>query len=247
MKTTNAITRLLASIAAVCLFASCSNEDNTPATLSSESLLLYVGESSKLTYSGETCTWRSENSLIASVDNEGRVNAKKVGTTNIFANDLVCRVQVVSRYNNYVEPYTKWGSDASSINTYMTQRSYSLLTASNTSIVYNGDTKVVGYVYTLDNLKLVSSGMVVKLTYSSSFLDYIADRYVAVSVERVSGGDAYVFSSVDMKTFLAIQISTSGVAAAYLPMDSQKTRNYSDILREQLPKLEELPRLVKTQ
>lgn len=87
-------------------FVSC-NSDDDEELLNNKEISLYVGESIVLEYTGKSCTWSSDNSLIADVD-DGVVTAKHVGTTKIHANKTSCIVTVKSKINSYTEPYTEW-------------------------------------------------------------------------------------------------------------------------------------------
>ena len=48
-------------------FVSC-NSDDDEELLNNKEISLYVGESIVLEYTGKSCTWSSDNSLIADVD-----------------------------------------------------------------------------------------------------------------------------------------------------------------------------------
>ncbi len=211
---------------AICVFlTSCSNVNGDEPiknptlnpTLNPTSASLYVGETIKLTYSENNCTWSSENSLIASVQN-GIVTANLVGSTKIRANNLICNITVKPRYNMYKEPYMKWYSSLSTVKNYMS--SYDLHSSDNSSLIYLSNGNVSAYSYTFENNKLIGSAMLIN-NNSNSLVDFILERYLPIDYE----GNLFYFASPDKKTIGAIQVNSGYEMVAYLPYETSSVRS----------------------
>lgn len=221
----------------VCLsLASCSKDDVEPTstlinqspTLDKSSITLYVDETSVITYSGKECTWSTDNSLIAMVDN-GKVTAKHVGTTIIHANNLTCTVTVKPRYNTYTEPYLNFGCSKSEVKTKMS--AYNMKSEDATRIVYYGKGKINTYGYAFENDKLINSVFYTTLINSIELTDFLLERYWVIDYED-KGNNEYIFylGSVDLKTYVVMQLTTSGSIVMYLSADSvSNSQNGSEI------------------
>ncbi len=199
-------------------FVSC-NSDDDEELLNNKEISLYVGESIVLEYTGKSCTWSSDNSLIADVD-DGVVTAKHVGTTKIHANKTSCIVTVKSKINSYTEPYTEWGSSMSKVKNNMS--SFSLNSQEATSLLYAGKGKVLYYHYYFENGGLKSSTMYVSLYNSTEFLDFLLDRYCILSYERKSSTELEVLLiSIDGKNAVGLFINSSGSQAIYISAEKK--------------------------
>ncbi len=204
--------------------SSCSNDDeNLAPTLNKTSLTLYVEETATLTYSGGKCTWSSDNSLIASVDN-GVVTAKRVGETIIRANGAYCKVTVKPRYTRYEEPYMGWGQSKSVVKSHISGYGYEI-DESTTMISYKVNSKTI-YGYNFENGGLTMSVILTtSLSEASYLIDFCTERYIPVTIVDE---DTYAFWTVDKKTMVFIHINTSYVGIAYSPYSSTKS-NYGEL------------------
>lgn len=202
---------------------SCSKDSDdgvSKATLDKTSLTLYASEKAKLTYSGDACVWKSDNVLVAKVDN-GVVTAEHVGTTTIHANDLTCQVTVRPKYLTYFEPCISWGASKSIVKSYMS--GYTLKGEESNSLGYTGKGKVNGYVYIFENGGLMTSGFVVSLLNSIDISDFLLERYWVIDMKEESDGSLHSYlGSVDLKTYIVLTIAKTGVTVAYMSAESVK-------------------------
>ena len=210
-------------VASLVGYVSCSKDDDEndlKGSLDRTSLTMYVDDTEELKYSGKSCSWRSDNSLIASVDN-GVVTANHVGTTKIYANDAVCKVGVRPMYNNFYEPCTIWGTTQSTVKSYMA--GYSLRGSDNKSLAFNGKNNTIGYIYMFDNGRLSAGGVIVNLINANYLTDFLLERYVVINVEE-DGNDYNIYMlSLDQRTYLMCILNTNGMTALY--MDAEKIIN----------------------
>lgn len=221
-------------ILATCIvFSSCSEEDEpqTP-KLNKSTLTLYAGSSEKLSYSGGSCSWSSDAPLIASVTNSGLVEANRVGSTTIRANNATCKVTVKPQFTMYTEPYMSWNASMSTVKNFMS--GYNLSKSSSSSLTYDGRGNVFAYTYSFENGKLSGSAMGIYLSNADNIGYFIAERYVPVD----SDSNYIYFVSLDNKTMGAIGVE-SFVLVAYMPRESSKSRNNEilDVEKEKIAKL----------
>lgn len=211
---------MLLCVACVLVFSSCSKDDNEIIpSLNKKEITLYTEETAYLTYSGGECVWGSDNPLIASVK-EGTVTANLVGETLIHANDATCKVIVKPRFTKYYEPYIKFGEDKSKVEQYMS--GYEISKNENNQLAYNGENGILYYLYTFENGKLNASGFATKLSESDYLIDFITERYIPISQE----GTTFMFVSPDAQIGVALQITISYIAVAYVPVpDNSRSRN----------------------
>ena len=78
----------LAVILSVCMFSSCSKDDDFSISLNEKEIVLHVDATQQLKATGEVSKWSSENDFIASVSESGMVTANHVGETRIMAHFL---------------------------------------------------------------------------------------------------------------------------------------------------------------
>lgn len=226
-------------IAAIILLNSACSSDISVPQLSSESLLLKAGQKATLTYSGEgTCLWKSENELIATVDNYGNVEAHRVGETKIFANNLSCKVTVTPTVTlMFVEPLTKWGATKSEVKAFM--NSWADLEKETTSnITYSlkltSDIKYA-YSYQFSNGALSMSGIGIPISIidSGKLATYFIERCLVLDTD---GLNTY-FCTLDKSTIILVSfdyIYQGFIMIGYSPdngiLKSNTTENYKDNL-----------------
>lgn len=232
---------LMLILATTVCITSCSSDDGdgqAPATLDKTIITLYVDESSTITYSGGKCEWSSDNDLVAEVEN-GIVTAKHVGTTTIHANNLVCSVIVKPKYTTYVEPYTDWGASISTIKSKMSGYTFKGTSESETlgqMYTYEGKGKVQAYVYGFKNGELTSSCLYVSLLNSTNLSDFLLERYIVIDISEKAKNDYMIYMlTVDMKTLVVMNLSTSGALVLYSPAPEDGTRTAdSDWMKQKL-------------
>lgn len=214
-----------------------SDSESSKPSLDKSNITLYASEKAKLTYTGNTCKWSSDNELVATVDN-GVITAKHVGTTTIHANDLACQVTVKPKYNTYVEPCIFWGASKSLVKSYML--GYTLKGEESNSLGYIGKGNINGYAYLFDNNGLKSSAFVVSLLNSIMISDFLLERYWVIDMKEDSSGNLTSYlGSVDLKTYVVLNIRKDGVIVDYISSESLKkisTKKASIIDKSQLAK-----------
>lgn len=209
---------ILMLLASCLLFPACSSDDDNEPKLSVDELTLYVGDSEQLTYGAE-CEWRSEQPLIADVDDNGNVTAFLVGETQVYANDDCCNVTVKGNYNTYATPCLNWGCSFSTVKNFMS--GYTLEESDSESLVYSDGTGKFFYFYVFENGRLACSEV---LTYSSKLTEvtkFLHERYVFVASDTLDGDPVALYLNVDADMIVAlVTMADSGVIAVlYMPYD----------------------------
>lgn len=220
----------------MCAFSSCSDDENAGSRLNQDELTLTAGQSAKLIYDGEDCSWESEEPLIAEVDNEGNVLANRVGVTNIYANDDVCRVTVLPQYNTYMGPCMDWGASKSSVESFM--EGFDLLTETEEVLYYIDATEEFEYFYNFENNALSSSMVLTNiLSNGDEVVDFLLERYVVIDVNEAEYSATMI--SVDAKLIVGLLLNAQPglMAIIYMPYDATKNIS-SKSLRIGIPKLE---------
>ena len=115
-----------------------------------------AGQSAKLIYNGD-CTWKSNDPLIAEVDDNGNVTANRIGETMIWANDEFCKVIVTPKYNTYMEPCMEWGTSKSIVKSFM--NGFEFVGEDDNSIEYIDYNHNFGYMYMFENNSLPVGGI----------------------------------------------------------------------------------------
>ena len=215
--------KLLVIALLLVMFAGCTKDDPEPVlSLNSNSITLFSNGSNQLVVNNATTekfTYTSDNSLIASVDDNGLITGERVGETTIKVSGTgfngECKVAIKPLYNTFVEPITTFGISKSEVKAKETRIIYQ---ESDNLIVYTGNVFERYAVYHFENGKLSSSMIVLSTAYTTELGKYIAERYVVVSVSPVLAlGTSKTFA---VGTSLE---STSYWAVLYFPYDSTKS------------------------
>lgn len=207
---------LLLCAATVFSFVSCSKDgEKENLGLLQKELTLSAGQSTQLIYDGE-CVWKSDQPLIAEVDNKGLVTGKRVGTTLIHAGNEVCIVTVTPVYHTYTEPITDWGISVSKVKNLMA--GYDLLSSSADKLIYEGSGIIYAYYYIFQNNKLYGSIAISDiLLHAEEIADFLLERYVVIDVDR----EEYmaIMISIDAKTMVGLKFeaSSNAVFVIYIP------------------------------
>lgn len=219
---------LVLAFAATLCFSSCSEDDKDEPSITPKSLSLTAGQTETLTYSGGSCTWTSDEPLIASVGTTtGKVTAERVGTTLIRANEATCEVTVEPQYTAIVEPLMNWNASQNSVISTMSKSytEYELLQQTSTQISYYDPTanrKVFMYIYLFENNKMTASSFATMGSNNSDYMtEYLIERYVPIDVDEEN---AMVYCmSIDQKTLVLIQYTVMEgeiiSMAMYMPTD----------------------------
>lgn len=100
----------LAVMLSVCMFSSCSSNDDALISLSEKEVTLKVDATQQIKATSDVSKWSSENDFIASVSESGMVTANHIGETRIMAQgsngSAFCNVSVKPHmpitWNHYV-------------------------------------------------------------------------------------------------------------------------------------------------
>lgn len=209
-------TLLMLLCATIFLIASCtSDEEEQAEKLNTNSLTLKAGQSSKLIYDG-SCIWQSQEPLIADVDNDGNVYAKRVGETVILANDESCNVRVTPNYNTYIEPCMQWGVSMAYIEDYM--KDFKSHGQVDNILAFEDALREIAYIYSFESNMLQQSIIVAKLSKAYEIADFLLERYLAVDVDM--DNYAAAFLSIDKKNAVFLIFIEELITVVYMPYDS---------------------------
>lgn len=205
---------MLLSATMFSLVACTSNEEHAK-KLNTNNLTLKAGQSSKLIYDG-SCTWRSQEPLIAEVDNNGNVYAKLVGATLVWANDESCNVTVTPNFNTYIEPCTEWGVSMAYIEDIM--KDFESHGQVENTLSFEDIQREIAYIYSFESNMLQQSIIIAKLSKADEITDFLLERYLAVEVDM----DNYIaaFISIDKKNAVFLMFVDGLTTVVYIPCDS---------------------------
>ena len=222
MKNLKYLSLMLLCVTSGLFFTSCSDDDeNDMNRLSQNELFLMAGQSAKLIYNGD-CTWKSNDPLIAEVDDNGNVTANRIGETMIWANDEFCKVIVTPKYNTYMEPCMEWGTSKSIVKSFM--NGFEFVGEDDNSIGYIDYNHNFGYMYMFENNSLYASIVMTNiLSYGEEVTDFLLERYVTVSMDN----NLILMSSIDGKMAVGIMFESSIMMVAYMPFNTDRTNTES--------------------
>lgn len=199
------------------LFTACSSDtDDNSAILDKTELSMHHDGTYILKVKGNknTPTFKSENSLIASVDESGKITANCVGNTNILVETgnglLKCNVEVTPTINYIPAPHLAFGDtydNVKSIVAKQTSDSRNIVTGNDyIGVIRDVDNAQFIYGYSFKDGKLVSSSIMLNVVkyYQSvkSLLEYIEERYFLIKkVNSIS----YAF--ISPKKDIAVYVS----------------------------------------
>lgn len=162
----------------LCVLSSCS-EEVSPDISIPQNIHLKVGESYDLKHSN---SWESSNEYVATVSGLGVITAKRVGTTEISADNLYkkCSVNVTASYTLYDEPVTNWGIGKNELKRLrgMPDKETS------TGLSYSCSSPFAPLeVYMFENNSLVLSVKYVKTAYTEQLVEHLVQRYKALTID----------------------------------------------------------------
>lgn len=218
---------ILMAVIGLTTFMSCSNsddEDNNEPTYNVPTIkLIPVGSSFKI---GPTDNWTSSNDFVASVSQNGLIQAVHVGDCVISNGRSDCKVSVTAKSNFMKEPLTTWGVSKAFViskcgNNYMT---------SGESIGYStGDSKYPLIMYMFKNDRLSGSVITVSTSYTGTLTDFLLERYYPVDKD---GYDFYFINGYTTSTITTIVGLTlynqSYWSVSYIPFNTVRGGNEID-------------------
>lgn len=172
----------------VCMFSSCSSNDDSPISLQEKEVSLKVNGTQQLKATGNVSKWSSENDFIVSVSENGIVTANHVGETRIMAQgsngSAFCNVSVKPQYTYYVEPLCKEGITIEDIKKFEKRK---LHTESSDGLFYDGENSTVSAVaYKFDTNGKLNFVMLMlphhySTTLASQLINFLLERYNPVA------------------------------------------------------------------
>ena len=99
--------------------ASCGDDDPAEITLDQNSISLNYGASQTLKASEKNCTWGSSDEFVATVDKDGKIEAKHVGEAVITVTkdgaSAQCKVVVKPTNTKFTLPILSWGASKATV------------------------------------------------------------------------------------------------------------------------------------
>lgn len=211
-------------------FTACSDDDDDyTKKLSQNELSLIAGQSVKLMYNGD-CAWKSDEPLIAEVDNGGNVTANRVGETTIWANNESCKVKVTPKYDTYIEPLVDWGASENEVTSFMAGFDY--LGKEDNMIGFYDDMRGIGYLYMFTNNSLTASAITANvISKGDEVVDFLLERYVTVNVDENS--NTVVMASIDGKMGVGVKLNAGNglMMVIYAPFNANSVNTKTIISR----------------
>ena len=178
----------LAVMLSVCMFSSCSSNDDTSVSLNEKEVVLKVDGTQQLKATGDVSKWSSENDFVASVSETGMVKANHVGETQIMAQgsngSASCNVTVKPQYSYYIEPLCKEGVTKQDIKKFETRK---LHTESSDDLFYDGENSTISTVgYKFDTNGKLNFVMLMlphhySTTLATQLINFLLERYNPVT------------------------------------------------------------------
>lgn len=183
MKKMNFWSLVLLMVVSLPLFISCGSDDDDdspkPLSVNPASVSMKYDDSQQLSATGAT-SWRSENEFVATVNQNGLVKGRHIGSTNIVANNGKssgkCVVSITPRYTYYDLPILNWGASEAQIRNAETH-TFNSKSGDNLIYSYTNGTVVALVMYGFKNGALE---IVMQLTPKSHYINagyFIIERF----------------------------------------------------------------------
>lgn len=224
------------------LLSSCSKEytssrinmnENIPRSIS-----IKVGAKYEINATGN---WTTTNDFVASVSNEGIVEAKHIGQCVISNGEIKCNVRVSASTTLYTEPVLQWGMSKSKLIS-IEGDDYKV---SGNSIGYMTNSSTAPLkIYAFQNDRLYVSGVVVKISSSERLSNHLLDRYQPIDVDGSSNLFIDAYSLEKATTIVYMELYTVEYwAVMYMNIDyfnslnSTKSKVPEDLFRDTISSL----------
>jgi len=174
---------------AMALLVSVSCKKETTYSLNKEVVSLFTKATSQLSVDGGSGNfiYTSDNPLIAEVNAEGLITAKRVGEAKITVSgdfNGVCNVVVLPLYNTFQEPVTQFGITKIEVKAKETRVLYY---EDETALIFTGSAQEDFVLYLFESNKLTSDCVVLSSSHTSALGSFLAERYVIVSLDPIIG------------------------------------------------------------
>lgn len=207
------------------LLSSCEKEQNV---VEERKIVLFSLEQYQIEYDGPEVFWKSDNIMIASVNQSGLVTAFTVGKTDILAGSRVYEVEVVPKYNAFIEPYHDWSAPREEFEEYMESKCGSGQKTENMSTYVDRSTNAV-YTYMFDEYNNGGSYIIqVPIMWIETFTYWLTERYFLLGEED----NTYALLSPDKRTAVVYGVSKNGEILALMFPFTDDTRAIRDMRME---------------
>ena len=203
------------------LISSCSNGK---IKLSSTKFELNKGDEAQIVAESKLpISYESEDAFHASVDADGLITARFVGSTRIrvSTDDDIKYVDVTvnPKYYLFTKPDIEFGADRSSVvSTYGEPDD-----ESSTDMLYNNYCMIgIKLLVLLKNNKVDYYGVAVPSEMHSSLIKYLAERYLYIGTENSVMFFATEIDSGNAEFYIAVTYMSGYYVVAYLPMSKSK-------------------------
>lgn len=222
--------KILLLFMSILAFTSCSKDDKTELTLSTNNITLYTEGTEQITAS-EKAEWSSDSEFIAKVDKSGVITGSHVGKTFITATSdngtAKCGVEVKAKYNTFTEPVLEFGASKSAIKS---KESRTLNVEKTDNLLFNPDKSTIkGVAYLFENGEMTSAGVFVNMSSSLEATDFLIERYLVVGA---GSGDivGLMLNNQPNKATMSIAMSVESeyVLVIYMPYKKNKTRSTTE-------------------
>lgn len=189
-------------------------------------LTLKCGDTGRITVvsgDAERCIWSSADEFVATVDSEGNVKARHVGTTDI---DVVsgtdrasCKVEVSSSNRLFVEPVRDFGASPAQI---IAKEDRKLRGESLRTLVFvSSDSRIESVIYVFEEGKMAEAVVSFYRTVSlaEALEEFLGERY-----ELVANTDDRLFTMRGNGVVVAVELQTAYIRVSY----TEASGNVSD-------------------
>lgn len=202
----------LIGIALCSMISSCKEDDDDSSSKPLTNLSYTMKYSEKVAFEGET-DLKIENPFIASLK-DGYINGNHIGTTTgSYKGKQTISIEVKPMYSYVDYPITDWGCSQATIKSKQPSV-WKLQSNSNTTsltyLQYSGSAVKYITIYTFNNGKLKTSGLLSPVNELTSLSNWLSQKYFMVSTSSstiaVTGSDAY--DPADSNTIVGISSET---------------------------------------
>lgn len=224
---------LVLTLALPFVFASCGDDDDVKnIELDNQTLSIDYSQVKSVGSNEKNCTYVSNNTFVATVDESGNVTGVHEGEAVITVtkegfNPAQCVVTVKATNNNFELPLLTWNASEKEVTDNM-ETSYTLLeNDKENQILTFGKSweEDPWYLYKFDSDKLIASAISMdeKMDEDKDFIaGFLNQRYKYLSDDEAAD---FVFINADTKTSATLQINVvnndGAITATWLPMEHE--------------------------
>lgn len=206
------------------LFSGCSSDDDEGDNLSlSETRVSLNRNSTKSITANQKVGWSSESEFVAKVNANGTITGNHVGKTSIVAasgsGTAKCAVEVLAKYNTYIEPVLEFGASRSSVKS---KESRTLTADVSLGMAYKGEKSYVNSVeYVFTDGKLSVAAVYINYSKLEELTEFLLERYQ--SVTESDGTFLFMNNDIDKANMIVgLSVEAYYLRVAYVPYTEEK-------------------------